>query len=78
MTRTRKLPPGAAFSTIAEKTGAGRKTTGEAKVPSVESVECDGLPVGPHELTNDRRGVTSCRWCGVDWATLDALVREAS
>jgi hypothetical protein len=56
----------------AHQTSTGRKTSAAAKVREVESLPCDGG--GLHVLTNDG-GVTLCRGCGVDWATLDAAVR---
>lgn len=57
----------------ANKTGAGRTTTGAPKVPSVESLPCPDRD-GPHWLIN--RGVqTVCRGCGRSWAALDAEAR---
>ena len=44
----------------------------------VEAAECEGLPVGPHELTNDAGARTYCRWCGETWTSLDRALRSAS
>ena len=72
----------AAFANIGTKVSKGRTTTGEAKVPEVETVECrpafGTLPALHHELENDARGRTRCKHCGADWAALDGQVREAS
>lgn len=60
-------------------TGAGRDTTGKAKVPAVESMACPARP-GPHWLVNsaERGGlVTVCRGCRKSWSELDAEARAS-
>lgn len=47
-----------------------------SEVRHVEASECDGLPVGPHELTNTASGDTYCGWCGKTWAELDAEINH--
>ena len=72
------LRPRKAAVSMAHKTSAGRDVGPKRKVREVEEVECDGVQVGPHELTNDAGGVTRCRWCGETWAALDQLLRETA
>ena len=57
------------------QTGAGRTTTGAAKVPEVESLPCPSG--GLHRLANTRAGVTRCLGCRETWAALDAAVRAS-
>jgi hypothetical protein len=60
------------------KTGAGRSTTGDPKVPEVESLPCPAG--GSHRLANSaQRGglVTACTGCGETWSALDAAARKA-
>ena len=71
------LRPRKAAVSMAHKTSAGRDVGPKRKVREAEEVECEGLPVGPHELVNDAGGRTACRWCGADWSTLDAQLRGA-
>ena len=78
----RKITRGdAAFANIGTKVSKGRTTTGEAKVPDVETLECrpafGSLPALQHELENDARGRTRCKHCGRTWADLDEAVRAA-
>ena len=70
------LRPRKAAVSMAHKTSAGRDVGPKRKVREAEEVECEGLPAGTHELTNDAGGRTSCRWCGETWVALDAGLRS--
>jgi len=62
----KKTPKGRADAT--------RDTRPKPKVRHVEDEECEGLPLGPHELTNRGR-VTLCRWCEREWWLIDQELR---
>jgi len=71
----------ATFANIHSKTSVGRANGPKPRVREVENEQCEGLPLGPHELAKRvERGrvVVECRWCGETWARLDAELRGTS
>jgi len=64
----------ATFANIHSKTSVGRANGPKPRVREVENEQCEGLPLGPHELTNRGR-VTLCRWCEREWWLIDQELR---
>ena len=71
------LRPRKAAVSMAHKTSAGRDVGPKRKVREVEEVDCEGLPVGPHELAW-AGDVVACRWCSRSWSELDAELRDGT
>lgn len=57
------------------KTGAGRAKARPKAVRDVESVECPARPAGGWHFLTNRGAATLCRFCEVEWRTLDAELR---
>lgn len=57
----------------------GRASKAKPRAIEVESQPCAAaLNAECHELVNDARGRTACLFCGLSWASLDALIRGAA